>query len=97
MKTIEFIPIDELCAHYEIETSFFTELSDLGLLEISTVQSVYCIDREKISAVEKMIRLHQDLNINFEGIDTVINLLDKIESLQNELTKTKNRLRIYEE
>jgi len=97
MKTLEFIPIDDLCTHYEIETSFFTQLSNLGIIEIKTVQSVHCVHHEKIPEVEKIIRLHQDLDLNFEGIDTVLNLLEKIEKLQEELVKTKNRLRIYEE
>lgn len=97
MKTLEFIPIDDLCMHYEIESSFFTQLSNMGVLEIKTVQSVHCIPHEKISEIEKIIRLHRDLDLNVEGIDTVLNLLEKIESLQEELVKTKNRLRIYEE
>jgi len=96
MNTVEFIPIDKLCVHYSIEISFFTHLNELGLIEIKTVQSKHYIHQEMLSAVEKMIHLHRDLNINFEGIDTILNLLEKIELLQDELTATKNRLRIYE-
>jgi hypothetical protein len=43
-----------------------------------------------------MIRIHKELDINTEGIDVVFNLLQKIDTLQNELISTKNRLRLYE-
>lgn len=96
MKHIDYITLDELCTHYEIETSFIFNLNEYGLLHIKTVESVQCIYKEDIRSLEKIIRLKQDLDLNLEGIDTVFNLLDKIENLKEELTKTKNRLRIFE-
>jgi hypothetical protein len=43
-----------------------------------------------------MIRFNQELNINIEGIDVIFNLLQKMNSLQEELNTTQNRLRLYE-
>ena len=40
--------------------------------------------------------MHQELDVNIEGIDVVFNLLQKIDDLQNELISVKNRLRLYE-
>lgn len=97
MNLENYIAINDLCAHYEIETSFFTSLSEIGLIEIRTVESHYFLDVENVQTVEKMIRLYKDLNINLEGIDTIFNLLEKIDTLQNELNDTKNRLRLYED
>lgn len=97
MSMEKYIALNELCLHYEIEMSFFTNLSEIGLIEIRTVESLDCIDREHVHSIEKMIRLYQDLNINLEGIDTIFNLLEKIDKLQAELTETKNRLRLYED
>jgi hypothetical protein len=97
MKIENYIAINELCNHYEIDISFFTNLNEIGLIEITKIESSFWIDREKIHTVEKMIRLHRDLDINLEGIDTIFNLLDKIDQLQTELIETKNRLRLYED
>jgi hypothetical protein len=44
-----------------------------------------------------MISFHYELNINLEGIDAISNLLNQIDDLQDELDRTKNRLRFYEE
>jgi hypothetical protein len=41
--------------------------------------------------------MHHELDINIEGIDTIFNLLKKIETLQEELIITKNKLKLYEE
>ena len=97
MSIENYIALNELCVHYEIEMSFFTSLNEIGLIEITTIESSHCIDREHIHAVEKMIRLHKDLDVNLEGIDTIFNLLDKIDELQADLLETKNRLRLYED
>ncbi|MAX69740.1 MAG: MerR family transcriptional regulator [Flavobacteriaceae bacterium] len=97
MKDKNYISLPDLCAHHQIEMSFFNGLNDNGLIEILSVEKTYCIHQDYIADVEKMIRLHRDLNLNFEGIDTVFNLLNKIDQLQSELISTKNRLRRYED
>ena len=96
MNMENLIPIPVLCAHYEVELSFFTNLSDMGLLEIKTIETSQYIDSDAVYEIEKMIRMHQELDVNIEGIDIVFNLLQKIDLLQNELTVLKNRLRLYE-
>ena len=96
MNMENLIPIPELCIHYTVELSFFTNLSEMGLLEIKTIESKQYIDSDAIYEIEKMIRMHQELDVNIAGIDVVFNLLQKIDVLQNELTALKNRLRLYE-
>ena len=96
MNLENLIPIPQLCSHYELEMSFFVNLSEIGLLQITTVETMSYIDLDSIQKIEKMIHLHQDLEVNIEGIDVVFNLLQKMDSLQNEVTALKNRLRLHE-
>lgn len=97
MKKEQHIGINQLCSHYELEMSFFIELRDMGLIEINSIEQSYFIHQNELTKVEKMVRMHRDLGLNLEGIDTVLNLLDKIDSLQQELIDAKNRLRFYED
>ena len=97
MNLENLIPIPQLCSHYELEMSFFVNLSEIGLLQITTVETTSYIDLDSIQKIEKMIHLHQDLEVNIEGIDVVFNLLQKMDSLQNEVTALKNRLRLHED
>lgn len=97
MKTQHHVPISELCLHYELDISYFEQLESYGLIETVIFKTKPCIHQEQISQLEKMIRLQRDLNLNFEGIDTVFNLLHKVKQLQSELFEVKSRLRLYEE
>ena len=96
MNIENLIPIPALCNHYKVEISFFNNLSEIGLLEIKTIEETQYIHPDAIYEIEKMIRIHQELAVNIEGIDVVFNLLQKIDDLQNELISVKNRLRLYE-
>jgi len=96
MNVAEFIPLQEISKHYEVEVSFINDLGEIGLIQISIIEETHYVHQDQIRNIEKMIRLHHDLNVNIEGIDAVFNLLDKIDALQEELNGVKNRLKIYE-
>lgn len=96
MNMENLIPIPVICTFYEVELSFLTKLSDVGLFEIKTFETNQYIDSDAVFKIEKMVRMHQELKVNIEGIDIVFNLLQKIDTLQNEMTALKNRLRLYE-
>lgn len=96
MEGQDFISIMQLCDHYKLEVSFFKQLEEEGLVEITTVKQTQCLHQNSIDDVEKMIRIHQELKINIEGIDVVFNLLQKMKGLQNEMNSLQNRLRLYE-
>jgi len=96
MEIKDFIPVIQLCSHYKVEISFFNELNEVGLIDITTIEQTLYLHQDKINDVEKMIRIHRELNVNTEGIDVVFNLLQKVDDLQNELNNVQNRLRLYE-
>lgn len=96
MKTENLIPLNKLCVQYKVEMSFFDQLNEYDLIEIRTVERSPHIHEDEIGEVEKIVRLHRELNINIEGIDTVFNLLQKIDSLEQELQDLRNRLGLYE-
>lgn len=96
MDRQNLILIDKLCTHYEVELSFFSALNEIGLIEIMVIEETQFIHQDKLSDIEKMIRLHHDLELNCESIDVVFNLLQKVDALQNELNAAKNRIRLYE-
>lgn len=95
MAQNEWILIETLCTHYEIEVSFVDSLYSLGLIEIHTVEKTRFLPLEKVADLEKMVRIHQDLDVNPEGIDVIFNLLRKVDDLKSELSETKNLLKRY--
>jgi hypothetical protein len=97
MNSKNLIQINQFCMYHEIENTFITELHNYGLIEIIFQEEEKYLHPEQLPAVEKMIRLHYDLKINLEGIDAIANLLNKIEVLQQNLTATQNKLRLFEQ
>lgn len=91
-----FILIETLCVQYQIERKFMDELHEIGLIQIETIEHEKFIHQDSIGDLEKMIRLHHELNVNLEGIDVVFNLLQNEMRLREEIHALKNRLRIYE-
>ncbi|WP_166925796.1 chaperone modulator CbpM [Flavobacterium poyangense] len=97
MSTKNLIQIKQFCTYHEIEHTFITELNNYGLVEIIVQENDEYLYIKQLPAIEKMIRLHYDLKINFEGIDAIAHLLNKIETLQQNLTITQNKLRLFEQ
>lgn len=96
MDKQDLILIETICFHYKVEISFIKDLENIGLIKVETFDNNKFIHQDKISDLEKMIRLHHELNVNIEGIDIVFNLLQKELKLKEELNALKSRLRLYE-
>lgn len=92
----DLIAVNEFCINHNIEISFLDLLQENGLIEISTIESEYFVEKEQLPQLEKFVRFYYELDINLEGIETINYLLQRIESLQNEIIKLKNRLRFYD-
>jgi len=77
MKEQQLISTQILCSQYNIEISFVDTLNKMGLIQIEIIEQNQYIHQDQISDLEKIIRLHNELNVNLEGIDVVFNLLEK--------------------
>jgi hypothetical protein len=96
MQEENLISANEFCLHHNIEVSFIQSLQEYGLVEITTSQEGSFITINQLGEVEKLMRLHYDLNINFEGIDAITHLLKKLQSMEDDMLRLKNKLRLYE-
>lgn len=95
MKTRSLIHIQQVCIHCSVDASFIHSLHELGHIEVIVENDDHYITEEQLKALESMIYFHTELHINIEGVDAIAHLLKKIETLQDELTVTKNRLKAY--
>ena len=91
------ILVKTICIQYEVEPSFIESLTEHGLIQIQTIEDENYIESEILGNFERMVRLYHDLNINFEGIDVILNLMEKVDHLSKEITSLRNRLHLLEE
>ena len=96
METQELIIVDLFCQQYQIEINLLDDLEEVGLIEIVVLQEKKYLNRNQLATLEKIIRLHNDLNINKEGIDIILNLQERENQLLSEINYLKNKLGLYE-
>ena len=90
------VSIDEFCASHKIEISFVSSLHESGLIELTTIRELNFIEVEQLRKLEKFISLYYELDINLEGIETINYLLQRINSMNDEIRLLRNTLRLYE-
>lgn len=96
MKKENLIPASEICAGHNVEISFIRSLQQNGLIELTTIKTEEYIPADSLNDLEKLIRLHYDMDINMEGIETITHLLKRINSMHDEIRSLKNKLDFYE-
>jgi len=97
METEYLIAVDEFCACHDIEISFISSLHEAGLIEITSIEEAGFFNSEQLQQLEKYIRFYYELDINLEGIETIVHLLHRVNTMQQEITALRNRLRLYED
>lgn len=96
METTNLISIQQFCTHYKVPVTFINALHEYELVEVIVSKNDHYLKITQLNEVEKMMRLHYDLDINLEGIDAIYNLLKQVEYLQNQITELNNKLRFYQ-
>ena len=96
MKDRKLISIQHFCSLYDTPKSFFDDLYEYEIINFKIIDNAKHIEQQDIKMIEKLIRLHFDLNINMEGLDAIIHLTKQINELQEQINELKNRLHFYE-
>lgn len=96
MTQEKYIMVSHFCKQTHIEDSFVKNLHEYGLVTFEVIENDFFIDEKDISEIERMFRLHTDLNINLEGLDALQQMLKRMRKLEKEMNILKKRLRLYE-
>jgi hypothetical protein len=96
MAREKYILVSHYCKVSQIDDSFIERLHEFGLIAFEEKQNDLFIDEKDISEIERMFRLHNDLGINFEGLDAIKQMLKRMQKLEKEMDLLQKRLRLYE-
>ena len=96
MHSAELIAAGEFCAFHHVELSFIKGLHESGLIGVIVRDGAMLLPAEDLPALEKFVRWHYELAINFEGIEALSLLLGRMDTLQEENRILRNRLRGFE-
>jgi len=86
------IATTDICTYHEVEYTFISSLSEAGLIELKVVNHTTFIPESELQKLEKMIRMHHELEINVAGIEAITHLLERVEQMQEEMRVLRNRV-----
>ena len=96
METTKLISIQQFCEYYNVPKTFINALHEYELVEVIVTNDENYLKTAQLNEVEKMMRLHYDLDINLEGIDAIYNLLKQVKSLREHIVLLNNKLNSFE-
>ena len=76
---------------YKIKSSFFNDLVANGLIKTEIIDRVTYVHYDQLSALERFINWHYDLEINVPSMQIIHRLLEKIQVLQEENQKLRKK------
>ncbi len=92
MKLQKYIRIADFCQGHALEESFLYELHEVDLIEIVEVGRTPAIRRSELDRLERLVRLHRDLELGPQALLTVDHLLGRMQQLQEEVLELRRRL-----
>lgn len=97
MKNKKLISIQQFCSLHKTPTSFIDDLHEYEIIKLKVIDNTKHLKLKDVSTVEKLMRLHFDLDINMEGLDAIIHLTKQINDLQEEINHLRRQINFYEE
>lgn len=96
MDREKYILVSHFCAQTQIEISFVENLQEYGLVNFEKKENDIFIKEKDIAEIERMFRLHHDLGINFEGLDAISQMLNRLRRMEKDILKLQKKLDLYE-
>ncbi|CAN5807608.1 hypothetical protein BH11BAC4_BH11BAC4_16840 [soil metagenome] len=95
MATQKLIAVKEFCGHHNIKAALILELYKQEMIELVFIKRTGFIPETSLQSLEKIIRLHQELDINIEAVQIILYLLANLEKKEAELQQLRNQLDFY--
>ncbi|MEO6670938.1 MAG: chaperone modulator CbpM [Ferruginibacter sp.] len=95
MAAQKLVAIKEFCLHHNISNDLINQLHQYEIIELVTVKRTRFIAEKNLQSLEKIVRLYNDLQVNVEGIQTILHLLASLEKKEAELYTLRNQLEFY--
>ncbi len=92
MKKENYISIKTVCERHGVGESFVYSMYEYEILQVEQKGDDAMLHVEDLPLLEKMVRLHNELDINPEGLQAIYHLLGQVENLQEEVASLKRKL-----
>ncbi|MFJ1267155.1 chaperone modulator CbpM [Legionella lytica] len=84
----------EVCHKYNIPQQLLSEMMEHGLFSNTSMELEQLkLNQKELHRIESAFRLHRDLGVNLPGVVLAIELIEKIELLNDELDILRKHLK----
>lgn len=80
-----FLTYQEVAERCGVQVGFIHRLLEVGILERTSAEWPGCLHAEATLRVRQVVRLQEHLGVNLDGAAIILDLLERIEALENEL------------
>ena len=95
MAAQKLVAVKQFCSYHNISQEFIQHLRQNDIIELVMVKRTRYIPENQLQILEKALRLYNDLQLNAEGIQTILHLLSSLEKKQAEINMLQNQLEFY--
>ena len=79
-----------ICNNFNIDEQFINNVIEYELIEFTDIDGDFFFNEDDLSLLEKIAHFYYDLEINFAGIQVILELLEKIDALQQQIFHLTN-------
>lgn len=83
----KIITLVQVCDYFQFDIDIVREFADFGLYPTVEIHGETGVETRHLDKLKKVVSLHQSLGINKEGIDVILELRNRVSSLQEALEK----------
>ncbi|MCO6482958.1 MAG: hypothetical protein J5I62_09200 [Flavobacteriales bacterium] len=91
----EWVSLEAYCTGSHVELSFIESLEENGLVQVIVRESHRFLPVDQLPQLDRLVRLHEDLGINVEGLGAITHMLERMAAMQDEMNQLRNRLRRF--
>jgi len=96
MTKSHLIPIADICSVHQVEIRWMEKLKDYGLVRIIVEAETLYLPEEELKNLERILMFKNELGINLAGIETIIQLLERLELAQQRVATLENQLKRFQ-
>ena len=96
MKEETYILIQHYCETTSVDPEFIKQLFEYGLIQHIEQDDEPAVREEELPILERMVRLHYDLDINLEGLQVIAHMRQKMIQMQKEMLELERKLKRFE-
>lgn len=95
MEDNSLIPAIDFCTSHQVKIELVHTLNKQGLIEVITHKKLLFIPENQVKKLERILVFHRELDINLEGVETILSLLQRMESMQEHILELENKLQRF--